>query len=174
MKEKSSTQRANVTFNLEESPFVLAWGEDGLWPVVSLKNGQRSEPTHTHTHWDKTPCVTPQRRIHPHFAFALPNLNGFLCKQNGSLGKCVQMFENSNEEEGEIERGKRDTLRGRGGYRGSVGVVPWHKHVSQTVTMPVASPNYSTIVLISKSCISKTHEIFKHLRGWRCCKWGNG
>lgn len=61
-----------------------------------------------------------------------------------------------------------------GGYHGHVGVVPWHKHASQTVTMPVASPNYSTMVLISNSCISKAHEMLKHLRGWRCCKWGNG
>lgn len=84
------------------------------------------------------------------------------------------------EEEREIERGKRDTLRGRGGYHSNVGVVPClqpfscHKHVGQTVTMPVASPNYSTIVLHNNSCISKAHEILKDLGSWTCWKWRNG
>lgn len=77
------------------------------------------------------------------------------------------MFQNSNEEEEEreIENGKRSTLRGRGGYHGSVGAVAClqnflcHKHAGQTVAMPVASPNYSTIDRTSNSCISKAHEI---------------
>lgn len=152
----------------------MACGQSWAWKMVKGLS--------PHTHWDKAPCVTPQRRNHPHFAFALPNLNGFLWKQNGMPAKCGQMCQNANEEgeEREIERGKLDTLRRRGGYHGSVGIVPclWnftcHKYVGQTVTMPVASPNYSTIVLISKSCISKAHEILKHLGSWRCCKWRNG
>lgn len=142
------------------------------WPVASSELEKRSK-VWAHTHWDKTPCVTPQSRNHPHFAFALPNLNGFLWTQNGSMENVCKCSK--------IPTGRRRRSRhwGQGESISLVWVLCRACGISHSMdTLAQLSQCHKACgiaSLFNHIVISKAEILrYSHERSWRCRQWRNG